>query len=150
MISTAPQPALDIRICANPAGGLNIVPADFVVKAMYEVCRQNDPGESYHLVNDEATPNEVFMAAVLESLNISGVRIVDRIPEKMTPLESLYYRTVGTMYTPYITSEPMLFATRRAWRRPCAGPSSTCPPADRGISSILMDFAKKCDFGLTY
>ena len=88
------------------------------------------------------------MTTVLESLNISGIKIVDRIPERMNPLESLYYRTVGTMYTPYITSEPMIFDTsslapvlRRA--------ELSCPPADRENLLVLMDFAKKCDFGLT-
>lgn len=138
---------LDIRVCANLAGGMNIVPADYVAKAMYQVCRQQDPGESYHLVNDQPTPNDLFITAVLESLNVSGIKVVAEVPDRMNPLESLYYRTVGTIYTPYITSEHMLFDTESI-AGVLARADLHCPPVGRENLHVLMEYAKKCDFGL--
>ena len=133
---------LEIRVCCDLAGGLNIVPADYVAKTMYQACAQGDPGESYHLVNDQVTSNEVFLGAVQEALNISGLEFVEHMPERLTALEALYYRTVGRIYTPYIMSLPMDFDTQ-SLQNVLTKSGLRCPPVDRGQSHAPYGLRQK-------
>jgi nucleoside-diphosphate-sugar epimerase len=48
---------LPIRICCSPASGLNIVPADFAAKLMWQTCLQGHAETSFHLVNDQESGN---------------------------------------------------------------------------------------------
>ena len=79
---------------------------------MYLVCTNNLPDESYHLVNADETLHSEYIPAMLECLNIKGAEYVTKIPKNMNNTESLYYKTVGKIFTPYITSNPMLFDTK--------------------------------------
>ena len=137
-----------MRFCVDVNDGLNIVSTDYVAKAMYEVCMQDDPGESYHLTNPQVLSHGYSIPKVLEIFNIRGLVLVDEMPENMNPLESIYYRTVGKIFTPYMKSESMHFDTsnlENVWKTA----NLTCPPIDKDNFKILLDYAKKYDFGLT-
>jgi len=138
---------IDLRVCRNPHGGLNIVPVDYAAKVMYQVCMQGDPGDSYHVVNGRQVPNDLFGSLILGGLNVTGLQMVDHVPTNKTRLESLYYKTVGGLFTSYATTDSMLFDTgsvQRVLRR--AG--LQCPPIDGGSFRLLMDYARGRDFGL--
>ena len=73
---------LNVRICYNRRSGLNIVPVDYVAKAMYLVCDHDHAGSSYHLANDRETPHEQYIPQMLETLGVSGVSQVDSFDYK--------------------------------------------------------------------
>jgi len=138
----------DVRICYRLNSGLNIVPADYAAKVMYQACMQNDKGESYHLVNTEETPHALYIPIMLTTINVKGIKQVDHIPNQMNHLEKLYYKTAGQIFTPYITSDPMLFDAQ-SLKNILNKSKLYCPPVDRNNFTILMDYAKKYDFGIT-
>jgi len=138
---------LDMRIHYNLKSGLNIVPADYAAKVVYQVCAQEDPGESYHLVNNRETPHSVYIPLMLETVNIRGVRQADKMPDNINRLEQLYYKTAGSVFTPYITGEPMLFETGNL-TSVLDNAGMSCPAVDERSFPVLMEYARKYDFGL--
>lgn len=138
---------LDMRIRYSLKSGLNIVPADYAAKVMYQVCIQNAPGDSYHLVNNRETPHNLYIPITFDTLNIKGLRHVDVIPGDMNKFESLYYKTAGKVFTSYVISDPMLFSTKNI-DKILDKAKLHCPPVDEKTFPILMDFAKKHNFGL--
>ena len=136
---------LDIRICHGLKSGLNIVPADYAAKVMYQVCIQNVLGDSYHLVNNQETSYGLCITIMLDKLNIVGPRQADVIPGDMNKLERLYYKTVGKVLTPYATSEPMLFDTKNL-DKILKKVKLRCPPVDEKNFLILINYAKQHDF----
>lgn len=138
---------LDMRICYSLKSGLNIVPADFAAKIIYHVCAQNDSGESYYVVNNQETPHKLYIPLMLKSLDITGPRQVNFIPNNMNQLERLYYKTVGSVFTPYITSDPIFFDTSNL-RSVLRKANLSCPAVNEKTFPFLMEYAKKQDFGL--
>jgi nucleoside-diphosphate-sugar epimerase len=137
---------LEARVAYRQDGGLNIVPVDYAAKMMYQICEQNHPGESYHLVNDKITPHNFYIPQMLRAVGVAGVSQADRIPEDKNSLERLYYKSVGSVYTPYITCDAMHFdvsnletVTRQAGLQ--------CPAIDEAAFEKLMDYAMKYNFG---
>jgi len=137
----------EIRICCNPKSGLNLVPADYAAKVIYQVCLQKDSGENYYLANNQETLHSLCITLILETLNIQGAKLMETIPDQMNVLEQLYYRTAGKIYTPYMSSEPMLFDVGNL-NNILRTAKLQCPPVDRKNFLILMDYAKKHNFGL--
>ncbi|MBK9750900.1 MAG: SDR family oxidoreductase [Chloroflexi bacterium] len=143
-----PMP-LDFRLLYSMESGLNIVPVDFVARTMLHVCLQSDPAESYHLVNDEETPHDLYVPMILSALGVEGVTRVDSICGPLNPLETQYYAKVGKLYTPYVMSRPILFNTDSV-RPTLQAIALKCPPITRQNFALLMDYAKQHDFGATY
>lgn len=140
---------LDLRACCNASGGLNVVPADYVAKVMYQVCIQDDPGESYHVVNPAHTPYDVFITQLPRVLNVYGVKLVDCIPTDLSRLEARYYRTVGALLIRYALSDRVSFCTQSVLPV-LESARLQCPPVDEGAFRRLMGYAKECNFGLGF
>ncbi len=138
---------LDMRLFSNENGGLNIIPVDFAAKVLYEICTQNDPGESYHLTNNEITLNSMFVNTIFDFLNIKGVRFVYEMPDKMNTREALYYKTVGKYLAPYGAADPMIFNTDNL-KNILSDANLSFPKINSSKFKILLDYAKKYDFGL--
>lgn len=137
----------DIRLFYNVRSGLNMVPADYAAKVIYQIFAQDLSGESYYLVNEKETPHDLYMSTMLETLNIDGSKHISDLPEKMNRLERFYYKTVGSIYTPYIISDPMLFDTDNL-RKMLSEASILCPVVDKKNFRILMEYAKRHNFGV--
>jgi len=138
---------LDARICYNLKSGLNIAPADYMAKVIYQTCIQNSPAENYYLVNNQEAPHGLYLEYMLREFNVKGAKVVDKIPENMNETEKFYYKTVGKIFTPYINSEPMLFNTENL-KDVLRKAKLKCPQIDEKNLSILVEYAKKYDFGL--
>ena len=138
----------DMRVFYNMDSGLNIVPADYAAKVMYQICMQSAEGESYHLVNDYETPHRIYIPIMLKTINFDGVVQVNAVPENMNKIEQLYYKTVGSVFTPYIVSGPMLFNTQNI-KKVMMKAGVACPRVNSDNFSILINYAKGLDFGLT-
>lgn len=138
---------LPMRLCYAPRECLNIVPADYAAKAIFRICSEDHPGSHYHLANAAGTPHELSVGTLLASIAVSGTRRVDTVPKDPTPLERLYYRTAGAMFTPYMTGGWPRFdveETEAIMRRH----RLSCPPVDATTFPALLDYAKRFDYGL--
>nr|VFK21301.1 MAG: Nucleoside-diphosphate-sugar epimerase [Candidatus Kentron sp. LFY] len=133
-----------MRVRYSRDSGLNIVPADYVAKAMMFTILDDIYNKSVHLVNDEETPHSLYIPLVEEAVNAAGVIRVDEEPKDKNIIERMYYRAVGKIFTPYITSESMLFDKSNM-----EGVPVVCPKIDEEKFKILMDYAKSRNFGLS-
>ena len=139
---------IDCRICYRTDSGLNVVSADYAAKVICEACTQAADGDSFHLVNNEETPHELYTTALLDTMKVQGVTQVDHIPEDLNFVENIYYnKSVGHLYTPYITMQPMLFSVENL-RPVLARAGFDCPPVDKDNFATLMAFARERKFGL--
>ena len=128
---------LSIRTAYNRTGSLNIVPVDYVARTMLEIVTANHPGESYHLTNHADTPHAFYMPRMLKAVGVTGIVQTDSVPRDQSPLEQLYYRSVGGVYTPYITADSMIF-------EPC---DRVCPRIGEAELDALLSYAIERDFG---
>ena len=115
---------------------------------MYLICTSGTPGSHFHLANAAETPNALVVALTCATLNITGHRQCDDLPIDQNPHESVYYRTVGKIYTPYVIGEPMLFDVSNV-ESVLRDAQLTCPPVDAANFATLMDYAKERDFGIS-
>jgi nucleoside-diphosphate-sugar epimerase len=138
---------LPIRIHINPRSGQNIVPVDYAAKAMVAECMHGGRATSYHLASDAEIPHRDYIPWLLDGVGIRGCTFVDEEPTDKTPHESLYYRTVGRVFTPYVTSQPTHFslASLDASRRFGPGIWSAL---NREQFARLMPYAQERRFGV--
>ncbi len=138
---------LDMRFYFSPSGGLNIVPVDFAAKIMYHACMLNDPNESYHLANKFETPHSLYTSIMLESINVIGIENVKSMPTNLNHLESLYYKSVGKILTPYIDQDPILFDVSSS-ENVCRNADILWPEINEDSFRDLMKYAKDRAFGI--
>ena len=101
---------IPIRIHANPKIGLNIVPSDFCAKVMYHAVLYNNRNIDYHIVSRHDLLIDILIPQIFKLLNINGWSYINNSVEDQNKFEKLYYRYVGSVYTPYINySIPMDF-----------------------------------------
>ncbi len=139
--------SLPFRIACREDSGLNIVPADYAAKVIYQVCVQKDAGESYYLVNSSETPHRHYVSWMLEVANILSTSFVKEVPSDLNEIEAFYYKTVGLIFTPYVSSDPMLFDVKNL-ELVLARVNLSCPVVDKNNFMKLMTYAKGLDFGL--
>ncbi len=95
----------NLRILANPETKLNLVPVNYVVKAMYLLSNVRLNGSFlFHIANAEAPELELVKKVVCEDLDISGIELVmaddfNRLP--MTGLERVFHNKIG-FQSPYL------------------------------------------------
>ena len=140
--------SVDLRIALNTTTGLNMVPVDFVAKMMYQVCKENLEGDYFHLVNNQETNNALTLKKIFELFNITGYKIVKSIPENLNSLESFYYKTIGNVFTPYVTQKEINFNTDNL-QEIYAQQNLSCPAVDENNLQVLLNYAKSKNFGLT-
>ncbi|MEH2135726.1 SDR family oxidoreductase, partial [Nostoc sp.] len=138
---------IPMKVCINRTSGLNIVPVDYAAKMMYQLCIQNDDGESYHLVNSQETSHLLYFLSPLKWFNFEGITVVEKIPKNQNKYEEFYYRTVGKLFHGYINSEPMLFDSSNL-KNVMNHNQLYCPKITEGALEILINFAIKHNFGL--
>ncbi|MCP4521319.1 MAG: NAD-dependent epimerase/dehydratase family protein [Cytophagales bacterium] len=139
---------LNLRVLVNLNAGLNIVPADFVSKILYQVCKQDIDGDYFHLVNNQETKHHFYLNEILKMLNITGCTFVDTLPQDLSPDEEFYYKTIGKILTPYIHQEEMNFDVSNL-QSLYQDQKINCPEIDKKNFEILLNFAKSKNFGVT-
>ncbi|MFT0573955.1 SDR family oxidoreductase [Bacteroides thetaiotaomicron] len=138
---------MDCRVLYNKEAGLNIVPVDYCAKVMYHVCINKLNGNSFHLVNSNETPHKLYIDIMLETIKLGGVEWVDSIPSNPNVIETLYYKTVGQYFSPYLLSKQMDFDTSNLDLM-LHSERLQCPKVDERHFRILMEYAIKANFGL--
>jgi nucleoside-diphosphate-sugar epimerase len=136
-----------VRYYIKPGSSQNIVSADFVAKAIYQICQQNDPGESYHIANGKETSHNVIMDAVLESLNVKGIEIIDHNPDMyISEIERDYYQFIGKILNPVIYSQQRTYNTDNI-KQVLKESNLATPEINKRAVSILMEYARENNFG---
>jgi nucleoside-diphosphate-sugar epimerase len=124
------------RVVYSLNSGLNIVPVDYAAKTMFILSHSNLSEQSFHLVNNQETLNQILIPAMAKAINMEGMVQVEMKPnDTINSLEAMYYRTVGSIYTPYTTSKPMLFI------QPKYSDLIGCPAVDEKNFNKLLDYA---------
>jgi thioester reductase-like protein len=91
-----------VRIFINRDSGLNIVPVDYAAKAVLKASRL--PVAELNIIHSRCVPHIDYLGSILDLIGYPGCSFVSAMPERLTPIERLYYGTAGSAFTPYITS----------------------------------------------
>lgn len=127
---------MSCRVTYSSDSGLNIVPVDYVAKALFILSHSDSKENSFHLVNDNECAHSLYVPAMANAINIKGIKAVTEAPlTELNQLEKLYYQTVGKIYTPYVNAKTMNFKTPQNRALP------KCPEINKENFSRLIDFA---------
>ena len=100
---------LPFRVPGGNNTTLNFVPIDYVVNGMLEIGgRDSSAGQTYHLTNPEATPNNLWLPHVCRLLGVEGIQLVSEntfVEHPMTKLEALFQKQMAFYYQ-YLQGEP--------------------------------------------
>ena len=100
------------RIWIDKESGLNIVPVDFVAKAIL-LAFLNPTLKELNIVNPEQILHKNYVGDVLESFNVSSYEYVSEKPKNLNTFEQLYYKTIGTIFENYISIPDLQFKSDR-------------------------------------
>jgi nucleoside-diphosphate-sugar epimerase len=89
-----------VRIVANPDSVLNVVPVDYIAKAITRVFG-NDEIKELNLAYSNSLPVDYIVSYMIGHAGLKS-KIVDKIPEDLSILEKMYYKIVGPQFTEYI------------------------------------------------
>lgn len=92
-----------IRILVNQNTGINIIPSDYVAKAISRAFYRADITE-LNLTHTKVFDNKVLLPTMLNRIGVKNYEFVDQMPEKFTLAEKLYYKTAGLQFSPYLST----------------------------------------------
>ncbi|MEJ6791227.1 MAG: SDR family oxidoreductase [Lacinutrix sp.] len=100
------------RIWIDNESGLNIVPVDFVSKAILYAVEHPEIKE-LNIVNPKQVLHKDYVGKVLESFNINNYEYIDKMPVNLSGFEELYYKTIGHLFKNYISIPDLQFDSER-------------------------------------
>ena len=98
----------DFRIWVDKESGLNIVPVDFVSKAILYAFL-NPSIKELNIVNPTQILHTDYVGAVLNSFDVHSYAYVSERPENLNGFEQLYYKTIGSLFEKYISVPDLQF-----------------------------------------
>jgi nucleoside-diphosphate-sugar epimerase len=98
----------NFRIWIDKKSGLNIVPVDFVSKAILYAFLNPDIKE-LNIVNPKQILHKEYVGNVLESFNISSYEYIEEKPENLNAFEQLYYKSIGGLFEKYVSIPDLQF-----------------------------------------
>ncbi|KGL63577.1 SDR family oxidoreductase [Polaribacter sp. Hel1_85] len=98
----------NFRIWINKESGLNIVPVDFVAKAILYAFL-NPTIKELNIVNPKQILHINYVGDVLASFNVNSYEYVSDKPENLNTFEKLYYKTIGDIFENYISIPDLQF-----------------------------------------
>ncbi len=104
----ANKPIDKFRIWIDKKSGLNIVPVDFVSKAILYAFL-NPEIKELNIVNPKQILHKDYVGNVLESFDIHSYKYVEEKPENQNAFEQLYYKTLGGLFEKYISVPDLQF-----------------------------------------
>ena len=96
------------RIWIDKKSGLNIVPVDFVSKAVLYAFL-NPQIKELNIVNPKQILHKDYVGDVLESFNIADYEYIDQKPENLNVFEQLYYKSIGGLFEKYVSIPDLQF-----------------------------------------
>jgi nucleoside-diphosphate-sugar epimerase len=98
----------EFRIWIDKESGLNIVPVDFVSKAILHAFL-NPTIKELNIVNPMQILHKNYVGDVLDSFNVNSYKYVNEKPENLNTFEKLYYKTIGDIFENYISIPDLQF-----------------------------------------
>ena len=92
----------EFRIWIDKESGLNIVPVDFVSKAILHAFL-NPTIKELNIVNPTPILHKDYVGDVLEYFKVNSYEYVSEKPENLNAFETLYYKTIGDIFENYIS-----------------------------------------------
>lgn len=102
----------DFRIWINKKSGLNIVPVDFVSKAILYAFL-NPSIKQLNIVNPKQILHKEYVGDVLDSFHIHSYEYVDSKPDALNDFEQLYYKSIGGLFEKYVSIPDLQFNPAR-------------------------------------
>tara|TARA_R110002049_G_scaffold252877_2_gene428188 strand:+ start:544 stop:1659 length:1116 start_codon:yes stop_codon:yes gene_type:complete len=96
------------RIWIDKKSGLNIVPVDFVSKAVLYAFL-NPELKELNIVNPKQILHKDYVGDVLESFNISSYEYIEEMPDNLNIFEQLYYKSIGGLFEKYVSIPDLQF-----------------------------------------
>ena len=137
---------IDLRIHVNKKSGLNIVPVDWCAKMIVNVAENMRESGCSHIVNTEDINHIVYLDRILKTINIKNVKFVDKEPNDKSPIEEIYYQTLGTIFGTYVTNKLEFDHENIEKIRDRNVP--ICPIISENKFDKLMEYAIENKFGL--
>ena len=98
----------NFRIWIDEESGLNIVPVDFVSKAILYAFLNRSIKE-LNIVNPRQILHKEYVGAVLESFDIDLYEYVTEKPDNLNAFEILYYKSLGGLFEKYVSVPDLQF-----------------------------------------
>ena len=98
----------NFRIWIDKESGLNIIPVDFVSKAILYAFL-NPEIKELNIVNPKQILHTDYVGDVLESFDINSYEYVSEKPKNLNSFEQLYYKTIGDIFENYISIPDLQF-----------------------------------------
>lgn len=102
----------NFRIWIDKKSGLNIVPVDFVSKAIL-YAYLNPEIRELNIVNPKQILHKNYVGDVLESFNINSYEYVAEKPENLNGFEQLYYKSIGGLFEKYVSIPDLQFKSEQ-------------------------------------
>ncbi len=96
------------RIWIDKKSGLNIVPVDFVSKAVIYAFL-NPEIKELNIVNPKQILHKDYVGDVLDSFNVGSYVYMDEMPENLNMFEQLYYKSIGGLFEKYVSVPDLQF-----------------------------------------
>ena len=96
------------RIWIDKESGLNIVPVDFVSKAILYAFL-NPTITALNIVNPKQILHKNYVGDVLESFDVNSYEYVTERPKNLNAFEQLYYKSIGNLFEKYVSVPDLQF-----------------------------------------
>jgi nucleoside-diphosphate-sugar epimerase len=118
--------AAPMRLHAHVQSSLNIVPVDYTAKAIVRAAVRNDI-QQLNIVHSYGASIEFIMDSILQAVGYTNYIFTENQPEDVNAAETIYYKSAGLQFTPYITQPAHYFntTTLRVLMHDIAEPSIT-------------------------
>jgi nucleoside-diphosphate-sugar epimerase len=98
----------NFRIWIDKKSGLNIVPVDFVSKAVLYAFLKPSIKE-LNIVNPKPILHKNYIGKVLHYFNINSFEYMQNMPLNLNVFESLYYKSIGVVFEKYVSIPDLQF-----------------------------------------
>lgn len=98
----------NFRIWIDKASGLNIVPVDFVAKAVIHAFLNKNLKE-LNIVNPQQILHKDYVGNVLQSFKINDFEYTTTKPQDLNTFEELYYKSIGMLFENYVSVPDLQF-----------------------------------------
>lgn len=99
-----------MRIYANPSGGLNVLPVDYVAEAIWRAVEAGTP--QVNIVNSMPWLHTSYLAILLHAIFLSQYSLVDQVPSDPLGAEALYYASVGAKMQGFLGQSIQAYDTK--------------------------------------
>ncbi len=98
----------NFRIWIDKKSGLNIVPVDFVSKAVLYAFHSPEIKE-LNIVNPKQILHKDYVGDVLQSFNVNSFEYIEEMPKDLSLFEQLYYKSIGGLFEKYVSIPDLQF-----------------------------------------